>query len=378
MVGGITIMMLEHPMHFFLGANSPAGFVSFYDEMTNQAENGRLFVVKGGPGTGKSTLMHRTAAALSQKEKNFEYIHCSSDPDSLDAVIFPKSGIMMADATPPHVIEPRYPGACETVVNLCACWDEEHLQSRRPEILALCKQNALCHQQCVRFLSAAQSLLADNRSTAINCLDTRKVAKTAVGIVARECRRRKRGSSVEKKRLLSAITPKGNLGFPETVAAMCPRMYLIKDPYGAASSLLLAAIRSQLMEYGLTIYTCFCPLSPHQKIDHILVPELGLAFVTAGKAFPVEQLPEPYRVISFTRFTDMEQLAARKQRLRFNRRAAEELLDAAVRTLRRAKSLHDLIEKEYGAAMDYSQLEGVQDVVLQQASFWQDEKLRTK
>lgn len=368
-------MMLEHPMHFFLGANTPSGFVSFYDEITNQIETGRLFVIKGGPGTGKSTLMHRTAAALSENEKNFEYIHCSSDPDSLDAILFPKSGIMMADATPPHVIEPQYPGACETVVNLCSCWDEEMLQSRRAEVLALCKQNSLCHQQCVRFLNAANSLLADNRSIAVNCLDTRKVAKTAVGIVSRECRRRKRGNSVEKKRLLSAITPKGNLGFPETIAAMCPRMYLIKDPYGAASSLLLAAIRSQLMEYGLTIYTCFCPLSPYQKIDHILVPELGLAFVTAGKAFPTEQLPEPYRVISFTRFTNMEQLAAKKQRLRFNRRAAEELLDAAVRSLRRAKSLHDLIEKEYGSAMNFAKLEDIWETTIRQADIWQKEKL---
>lgn len=368
-------MMQEQPMHFFLGANSPAGFVSFYDEITAQAENGHLFVVKGGPGTGKSTLMRRTAAALSQKEHNFEYIHCSSDPDSLDAVLFPESGVMMADATPPHVIEPQHPGACETVVNLCACWDEELLQSRRAEILSLCRQNALCHQQCVRFLSAAHALLSDNMSIAVNCLDTRKAAKTAAGIVARECRRRKRGESVEKKRLLSAITPKGNIGFPETIAALCPRVYLLKDPYGAASSLLLAAIRSQLMEYGLTIYTCFCPLSPRQKIDHILVPELGLAFVTAGKAFPLEKLPEPYRVISFTRFTDMEQLTLRKQRLRFNRRAAEELLEAASRSLRRAKNLHDLIEKEYGAAIDFEKLEQVTQETLERAESWQKEHL---
>ena len=95
-------MMPEQPMHFFLGANSPAGFVSFYDEITAQAENGRLFVVKGGPGTGKSTLMRRTAAALSQREKCFEYIHCSSDPDSLDAVVFPALNTAIVDGTAPH------------------------------------------------------------------------------------------------------------------------------------------------------------------------------------------------------------------------------------------------------------------------------------
>lgn len=367
--------MLECPMHFFLGANSPAGFVSFYDELTSQAGEGRLFVIKGGPGTGKSTLMRRMAEALSRREAEMEYIHCSSDPDSLDAVIFPRSGIAAADATPPHVIEPQCPGACETVVSLCGCWDEELLQERRQEITSLCRQNSLCHQQCVRFLSAAHSLLSDNMSIAVNCLDTRKIAKTAAGIVARECRRRKRGPSVEKKRLLTAVTPKGNIGFPETVAALCPRLYYIKDPYGAASGMLLASIRSLLMEYGLTLYTCFCPLSPRQKIDHILVPELGLAFVTACKALPPEKLPEPYRVVSFTRFTDMEQLAVRKQRLRFNRRAAEELLEAAVRSLRRAKSIHDLIEREYGAAMDFEAVEKAARTAIARAEMWQDGRL---
>ena len=57
--------------------------------------------------------------------------------------------------------------------------------------------------------------------------------------------------------------------------------------------------------------------------------------------------------MSFTRFTDMEQLGKRKQRLHFNRRAAGEILDAAVRSLKRAKILHDAIEKWYTAPMEF-------------------------
>ncbi|MGI5893776.1 MAG: hypothetical protein ACOX6P_04195 [Candidatus Merdivicinus sp.] len=366
-------MNFEHPLHFFLGANSPSGFVSFSDQLTSMTEEGLLFPIKGGPGTGKSTLMRTAAQFLSEQEPFFEYIHCSSDPDSLDAVIFPDSGIAIADATPPHVIEPQYPGACESVVNLCACWDEEILQQNRMEILSLCKQNSACHQQCVRFLSAAHSLLADNTSIALACTDTAKIAKTAANIVARECRRR-RGESVEKRRLLTAVTPKGNIALLQTLAAF-PRIYYIKDPYGAASNLLLTALRALLMECGVTIYTCFCPLNPYGKIDHLLIPELGLAFVTGSRAIPLESIPEPYRVISFSRFTDMEALSRRKQRLRFNRRAADEILDAAVRSLRRAKNIHDRIEEAYGKAVDFEAVQEISALTIEKALFWQNQIL---
>ena len=41
----------------FLGANTPKGFVSFFDELYNPYDNCSAYIIKGGPGTGKSTLM---------------------------------------------------------------------------------------------------------------------------------------------------------------------------------------------------------------------------------------------------------------------------------------------------------------------------------
>ena len=49
------------PLHFFLGANTPQGFVSRFDQLANPAEGWREFVLKGGPGTGKSSLMRKVA-----------------------------------------------------------------------------------------------------------------------------------------------------------------------------------------------------------------------------------------------------------------------------------------------------------------------------
>ena len=37
----------------FMGANTPQGFVSFFDELYNPYENCTPYIIKGGPGTGK-------------------------------------------------------------------------------------------------------------------------------------------------------------------------------------------------------------------------------------------------------------------------------------------------------------------------------------
>lgn len=93
---------MEPKVTFFLGANSPSGFYSLYDQMLDPDTARRVFLLKGGAGCGKSSLMKRSAAALEDLGEKVEYIHCSGDPDSLDAVIFPDLKAAIVDATAPH------------------------------------------------------------------------------------------------------------------------------------------------------------------------------------------------------------------------------------------------------------------------------------
>ena len=46
---------------FFLGANTPYGFVSFFDELYNPYGDDRALIIKGGPGTGKSGIIKAIA-----------------------------------------------------------------------------------------------------------------------------------------------------------------------------------------------------------------------------------------------------------------------------------------------------------------------------
>lgn len=89
-------------LHFYLGSNTPQGFVSRFDQLGDADEGWRCFVIKGGPGSGKSTMMKKAAAHLMAQGRDVEIIHCSSDVNSLDGVICPSLKISVADGTPPH------------------------------------------------------------------------------------------------------------------------------------------------------------------------------------------------------------------------------------------------------------------------------------
>ena len=48
----------------------------------------QMYLIKSGPGCGKSTLMKRLARKAEQQGQPIERVHCASDPDSLDGVVF--------------------------------------------------------------------------------------------------------------------------------------------------------------------------------------------------------------------------------------------------------------------------------------------------
>ena len=75
---------------YFLGCNSREGFFTLFPQFTRPAAGWRCILIKGGPGTGKSTLMKKVVRTAAGRCHPVEEIHCSSDADSLDGAIFPE------------------------------------------------------------------------------------------------------------------------------------------------------------------------------------------------------------------------------------------------------------------------------------------------
>ena len=89
---------------YFLEANSPSGIYYLYDHLLPPEQARAIYSVVGPSGCGKSTLMRKAAAWAQEAGLETEYILCSGDPDSLDAVILPTNGVAVVDGTAPQGI----------------------------------------------------------------------------------------------------------------------------------------------------------------------------------------------------------------------------------------------------------------------------------
>ena len=141
---------------FFLGATTPAGFKGYFEPLRREPGM-QMYLIKSGPGCGKSTLMKRLARAAEEHGETVERVHCASDPDSLDGVILPARHKAIVDATAPHVMEPDAPGADEVVVSLYHTINAEALHPHADDVRALFARNAMLRSRAARYIASAGS-----------------------------------------------------------------------------------------------------------------------------------------------------------------------------------------------------------------------------
>ena len=124
----------------YASSNSFLGFKSYYKEIFDSEKFDYVFVIKGGPGCGKSSAMKKIAKAVLPIAKLVESLRCSSDINSLDGVIaegVQKVGIL--DGTAPHERDAVIPGAVDYIWNFGDFLDGHKVKRNKSEILYLNK-----------------------------------------------------------------------------------------------------------------------------------------------------------------------------------------------------------------------------------------------
>ena len=347
-------MTVSSDIQYFLGANAPGGFFSLYDQLLPPEQAQVIYILKGGPGCGKSTLMRRIGGWAGEAGLETECILCSGDPDSLDAVILPGLGAAIVDGTAPHVVEPKYPGAVERYVNMGDCYDGEALRPLKGEIMDCMRGYKGCYQRAYRCLDAAAEIMEDQRSALCTELLSQKLAKRAAGILSRELPRRASARPGQvKQRFLGAVTHQGTVCLYGTAQAQCDKIYILSDSCGLAHELLLPLLTGAV-ERGFDVVACPDPMAP-DRLAHLLIPQLELAFLTAlpGCSFP----EKPYRCIRMEAAADEELLRRNRPRLRFAKKVSAALVEEAVSSLSQAKAMHDDLEGIYNPHVNFALVE---------------------
>lgn len=340
---------------YFLGANSPSGFYSLYDELTDPNRMTALYILKGGPGCGKSTFMRRVARHAESAGLIVHYILCSADPDSLDAIILPQKGIAIVDGTAPHVIEATCPGAVDTYVDLSRFYDHGALQAVKNELISVTAEYKGFYKQAYRCLGAAGELRRNLIDTADSAELRLRLQKRAKGIIGRELK--KSGTGNTERRFLSAVTHKGTIHLWDTVRVQADRVYELADNYGTAHHL-LSPILSAAQAAGHQTVICPDPMAP-DRLAHLIFPDLSLALVTSSTAAPWPG--HTYRRLRLDAMADDLLKAASKPRLRFTRKMADALTADGISELKHAKEAHDRLEALYNPNVDFDGVNAAAD-----------------
>lgn len=333
---------------YFLGANSARGFYSLYAELAKPEDGIFLHVIKGGPGCGKSSFMKRIGARAEQAGLAVEYIHCSGDPSSLDAVLIPELGAAYADGTAPHVLDPPYPGAGGAYLDLGAFYRSAALRPRLEEIASVTRRYKDKYADGYALLSAAGSVSLRPAPELFSAQAEQTARRRARSLMGRELSGSGSGKR-DRERFLSALTCRGEVFFDSTVTALCPRVCVLDNELGFAQ-VFLAECAAAARGRGYAAIICPDCLTP-EKTRALLIPEAGLAVICADRR--CRWTGETYRHIRLDALADPDVLRRVRPALRSAEKLRAALISQAEARLADAKALHDELERIYNPSVDF-------------------------
>lgn len=275
-------------LNYYADGNTSSGFYSFHQ--SNIVGLDRLFILKGAPGTGKSTLIKKVGLEWLSRGFDIEFMHCSVDNDSVSGVIIPKLKCGIVDGTEPHVIEPKAPGAIEEYVNLGVAWDSKRLIKNKDEIIKIGTQKQEMFQSAYDSFNKAIKIHDEWEKIYIANMDFSKANKLAeeLGEIFFADKRLDKKASV-RHRFMGAATPAGPVDFINNLTTDVNKRYFLKGRPGSGKSTLLEKLASKAENNGFDVEIYHCGLDSN-SLDMVIVREQGIAIFDSTA--PHEYFPE--------------------------------------------------------------------------------------
>ena len=362
--------------HYFPGGNTPQGFFSYYKYILSQREASRIICIKGGPGTGKSTFMKKIGEKFVQMGEDVDFLHCSADDGSLDGIVLKNRKAALIDGTSPHMTDPVTPGAVDRIVNLGEFWNEEGIAANKDEIIDLSEESSRWYRIAYNYLSAAKSVFRSLEEVYNSAVESGELYRLVADIVDKEYS----GFPIsirpgrQKKFFASAITAGGLTNYISSLVDSVSKVYIVSVPEGYVNRSFMEILREGAVYRGFAAEAYYCPMGPDEKIDHLIVPELDLAFVTVNAYHDIEPWDiirdddshQEITLIDISDYMDVMILESNKELIDSLEEEFDILLGKAIKALANAKEAHLHVESMYIPNMNFTQVSALANQIFEE------------
>lgn len=195
---------------YFLGSNTAYGFVGNYErELKNKK---RVYLMKGGPGTGKSTILKKIAHEAKRRGMDFELWYCSGDSNSLDGVYIKDLNIAVIDATSPHAVGADLPIIKDEIFDLASSLQRDKLIKDEVEIkrlLDIKKHHFIRVYQHLKSALCHYNAMMELESEWVN----EKSIRAYASYFGADLRSKNKGEGRERRVFIQPICPSGESEF---------------------------------------------------------------------------------------------------------------------------------------------------------------------
>lgn len=346
--------------HVFAGSNSSKGFFSYFEYIIKPEFANRIYILKGGPGVGKSSFIKKFGIKISSLGHEVEYIHCSSDENSLDGLVVPDLKIAFVDGTAPHLVDPKLPGAVDEIINLGAYLDNINLEKHKEQIIQINKSKSELYKSAYRFLGSAGLVLEELNTIYDRYTDPDKFDilcnKVINKLFTHEKSKSKQGNI--RKMFSESYTSNGYIKYTDYFCSNSKTWVIVGESSNYTSKLLERIVQESLNK-GYDV-ECYCnPLIP-EKIQHVIVPELNLLFKSDENYMNCNY----DEIINLHEIMDLENMKTHISEIENNLHLFDLLIKNALNKLSETAKYHQLLEVFYVNSMDFSSVDKCLDNIL--------------
>lgn len=341
----------------FPGGNTSKGFVSLHDNIIGENRK-MLYILKGMPGGGKSSMMREIGDTSVNEGYSVEYHHCPSDPNSIDGIVINELGIAIVDGTAPHIIDPVYPGITDKIIDLAIFIDKDNVIDKKEEIVNAKKANKVAYRKAFNYFKAAKFIYNEIEESNKALVDIEAINKKGKELIdqvfSKEEKEVDSNGFRERHLFSSATTPQGFVDYTDTILEGVSEVYYINGEIGTGKSTLLYRIleKSRTLNYNIEVY--HDSMFP-EKIQSLYIKDLDTIITSneIGKDFTKN-------IIDFNEYIDLDRLN------REDYEFYDSLVKKGIENLAKAKENHFILEKAYNPAINYNGITKVKKTLLKE------------